>query len=121
VFIERSEGVSVGSTISVDDTGSVATVTAAGEVDLTTAPGLAASIATALATPGVATVVVDLSGVGFLDSSGIGELLRGRRSADEMGLAYRITGAAGIARRALEMTGVWTHLAGNSAPGADGR
>jgi anti-sigma B factor antagonist len=105
--------------ITVGGTGSVATVTAAGEVDLSAAPGLAASIATALVTPGISTVLVDLSGVTFLDSSGIGELLKGRRSADEVGVAYRVTGAAGMARRVLEMTGVWTHLAGENASTSD--
>jgi anti-anti-sigma factor len=61
-------------------------------------------------------VEVDLSAVRFLDSSGIRLLLIGRRAADERGVAYRVTGAQGIARQVLEMTGVWAHLSGGSAP-----
>ena len=44
------------------------------------------------------TVQVDLSGVRFLDSSGIALLLRGRRDADERAVGYRVTGAHGIAQ-----------------------
>jgi anti-anti-sigma factor len=53
---------------------------------------------------------VDLSKVDFLDSSGVSLLLRGRRQADEHGVAYQVIGAQGIARQVLEMTGVWDHL-----------
>jgi anti-anti-sigma factor len=54
--------------------------------------------------------VVELSGVTFIDSAGINALLKGRRAADERGRVFRVTGATGIVRELLDMTGVWAHL-----------
>jgi anti-anti-sigma factor len=51
-------------------------------------------------------VVVDLTGVTFLDSSGIRALLTVRRIADEHGAALTVTGAHGIVRRVLTLTGL---------------
>jgi len=89
-----------------------ATVTAAGDVDLASAPGIDAAIEAAINTTDAETVLVDLSGVTFLDSSGITVLLRGRRLADEHHVGYRVTGAHGMILTVLEMTGVWQHLSG---------
>lgn len=92
------------------DTG-VTTLTARGEIDLTTAGQVAGRIG-ALTQIGANRLVVDLSGVTFLDSAGISVLLRGRRLADAHQVGYRITGAAGLVREVLDLTGVWTHLSG---------
>ena len=85
-----------------------------GDVDVTSAPVLGDAIRRAVATTGLELVEVDLSKVDFLDSSGISTLLLGRRGADERGVAFRVTGAHGIARQVLELTGVWEHLSGDS-------
>jgi anti-sigma B factor antagonist len=53
-------------------------VTVTGEVDLMTAPKLAAALEDARAA-GARLVVVDLSGVDFLDSSGLGVLVTAHR------------------------------------------
>jgi anti-anti-sigma factor len=95
--------------------GSVLTVVVTGEVDLSTNFAVENAITDAIAEDGVTEVEVDLSAVRFLDSSGIRLLLKGRRGADERGVAYRVTSAQGIARQVLEMTGVWAHLSGGSA------
>jgi anti-anti-sigma factor len=105
-------------TITVDDTGSLATVTPSGDLDLATTPDFAEVITRALTMPGIITLVIDLSDVGFLDSSGISELLRGRRGADEQGVTFRVTNAAGMPLQALELTGVWAHLTGGDAAGS---
>jgi anti-anti-sigma factor len=94
--------------------GSLLTVAVSGEVDLSTAPEVENAILAAVCGDGVTDVRVDLSDVGFLDSSGIALLLRGRRSADERQVTYRVTGAHGIVLQILEITGVWTHLSGDS-------
>jgi anti-anti-sigma factor len=94
--------------------GGVVTVAVSGEVDLSTVRTVDRAIAEALSADGVTAVQVDLSGVEFLDSSGISALLKGRRGADERGLAYRVVGAHGIAERVLRMSGVWTHLTGGT-------
>ena len=98
--------------------GSVLTVVVTGEVDLSSSPAVESAISDAVAADGVTSIEVDLSEVRFLDSSGIRLLLKGRRSADARGRTYRVTGANGIARQVLELTGVWAHLSGGS--GRDG-
>ncbi len=100
--------------VSSERTGDVLTVTVSGEVDLSTGPAVDQAISDAVSADGVRAVHVDLTGVGFLDSSGIALLLKGRRDADERGVAYRVVGAHGITQQVLEMTGVWLHLTGGS-------
>ncbi len=72
-------------------------------------------IAATVADEKTASVVIDLSQVSFIDSTGIASLLRGRRLADAPPKPYHITGASGLVRQVLELTGVWAHL---SAPGS---
>jgi anti-anti-sigma factor len=99
---------------SVHRDGSEATVMVSGEIDVASRQLLDDAISGAVAGDGTESVVVDLSAVKFLDSSGIAALLKGRRVADERGVAYRVTGAHDIVQRVLEMTGVWEHLTGAS-------
>lgn len=89
------------------------TLAASGEIDLSTVEQLEREIASTAHADATA-VVVDLSGVTFIDSAGIGALLKGRRLADERGQAYRVVGAEGLVRQVLEMTGVWSHLSGHA-------
>jgi len=51
-------------------------------------------------------VVVDLSGLQFLDSSGIAALLSARSRIVERGNGFALRGAKGIVRRVLEVTGL---------------
>jgi len=85
------------------------TVTVRGEIDLGNVDQLTTGIATAVRDD-VTSIVVDLSGVTFMDSAGISALLAGRRTADEHGKAYRVAGASGIVREILDLMGVWAHL-----------
>jgi anti-anti-sigma factor len=78
-------------------------------------PALETSIMSAFADQDIDTVLVDLSAVTFLDSSGISVLLKGRRVADERAVNYRVVGADGIVRKVLDLTGVWPLLSGESA------
>lgn len=57
-----------------------------------------------------AELVVDLSGVRFLDSTGIRGLIEVERAALDRGQRVVVTGAAGVVRRSLEVTGVLEHL-----------
>jgi ABC-type transporter Mla MlaB component len=52
---------------------------------------------------GIDAVIVDLSDVTFLDSSGISALLRGRRLADDTHPGYHVTGARGLVLTVLEL------------------
>lgn len=94
------------------DAGTV-TVAVSGEIDLSTVEQLEHEIA-ATADGEADAIVVDISGVTFVDSAGIGVLLKGRRMADEHGKQYRVTGAEGLVRQVLDMTGVWAHLSGQT-------
>ena len=94
--------------------GAAVVLMVSGDIDVTSAPALDSAIRRAVTTTGLELVQVDLSEVDFLDSSGISSLLLGRRGADERGVAFRVTGAHGIARQVLELTGVWEHLSGDS-------
>lgn len=88
----------------------VTTLTVTGEFDLASQDNAAGEISRAVHAGGVRTVIVDVSGVRFLDSSGISVLLKGRRDADRAGVGYRLTGATGMVREVLSVTGVLEHL-----------
>jgi anti-anti-sigma factor len=92
-----------------DDADSVAVLDAAGYIDLSNAELLARAIADALRAAG--TVVVDLSGVSFMDSSGLRELVVGRHQAEAAGRGYRVTGAGGHVLQVLEISGTLEYLA----------
>jgi anti-sigma B factor antagonist len=62
----------------------VPVVSVHGEVDVYSAPALKESL-TELLHSGVHTVVVDLSDVGFLDSTGLGALVEARAATNEVG------------------------------------
>ena len=102
--------------VSSNRSGGVLTVAVSGEIDIATSAAVETAVVRAVATDGVRAVEVDLSGVEFLDSSGVASLLKGRRSADEHGVEFRVTGARGVAKRILELTGVWAHLSGEPDP-----
>ncbi|MGI5241601.1 STAS domain-containing protein [Dactylosporangium sp. CA-139066] len=90
------------------------TLTPQGEVDPDTAPALEAALDAALDGGAPAPIVVDLSGVRFLDSAGISALLRGRRRTVAAGRAFRVTGADDFVAEVLHLTGVWDLLAGGA-------
>jgi anti-sigma B factor antagonist len=82
----------------------MAGVAVRGEIELATAPELTAALDDAIRAS-AGPFVVDLTAVDFLDSSGIGCLVRARAllGQDERSLA--VICPPGIARRALELTG----------------
>ena len=55
-------------------------------------------------------VVVDLSALTFLDSSGIGALAKCRNAAVRLGCRFQVRGATGQVARVLAITGVLTLL-----------
>jgi anti-anti-sigma factor len=85
----------------VEHDGDSTVVRAAGEVDIATAPQLRQCIQ---AFTGV--VVVDLSGVTFLDSSGINALIGSKNSLAESGGALRLRGVQPPVRTVLAATGL---------------
>ena len=100
--------------VSTERDAGVLTVAVSGDVDIATGPVVSDAISEALAAEDAESVRVDLSGVRFLDSSGIALLLRARRDADERGRGFWIIGAQGVTLQVLEVTGVLSHLSGES-------
>jgi anti-sigma B factor antagonist len=69
--------------------GDCAVLAVRGEVDVYTAPALQEGLSTLL-DAGARPVVVDLTGVGFLDSTGLGVLVAARTAAADSGRALPI-------------------------------
>jgi anti-sigma B factor antagonist len=92
--------------VHADDTERVV-VAVSGEVDLASRDRLQSAIVTAIGEAGPGhNVIVDLSETTFLDSTGIGVLVRGSQAADAAMVDYAIAGATGMVRQVLELTGV---------------
>jgi anti-anti-sigma factor len=78
-------------------------VAVSGEVDMTTAPELARAVETISSQ--TRTVVVDLCGATFLDSSGLNALISAQRALLKRQVTLRIVAPAdGIVRRVFEIT-----------------
>jgi anti-sigma B factor antagonist len=89
----------------VSYSGEAAEVVVCGEVDLTTAPEVQREVMAALALP-IRAITVHLGRVTFLDSSGIGALLRVQRSACDLGVTFGLVSIPRGVRRVFEITGV---------------
>ncbi len=77
-----------------------------GEVDTLTAPALEQALRDLLADPGAGQlVVVDLTGVTFLASSGLAVLIRAAHRATERHLRLRLVAPSRAVRRPLQITG----------------
>jgi anti-anti-sigma factor len=100
---EGGEGVAIESARA----GSTVVLTVRGELDLRTVPTLRARLAEALAT-GHGAVVVDLTGVAFMDSTGLATLLNALRRLTRAGRRLVLTCGDGPVRRMLHLT----HLLG---------
>jgi len=83
-----------------------------GDIDLATRHELDSGLTAAIATTGIEVVEVDLSGVQFIDSSGIAVLLRQRRRAEAAGVGFRVVAASDLTQRILSVGGVWQLLSG---------
>jgi anti-sigma B factor antagonist len=79
----------------------------AGDLDIENLTPAAQALA-ALVAQRPRAVVVDLSGVGFCDSSGLNLLLRTRLAAEEEGVALRLAAVPPTVMRVLELTGAHT-------------
>jgi anti-sigma B factor antagonist len=90
--------------------GDIAVLAVTGEVDMATAPELARAIG--LVSDHARRVVVDFTGVTFLDSSGLNALVRGRRELGEQGIALRVVVPSGSpVHRVFEITQLTESLA----------
>jgi anti-sigma B factor antagonist len=85
-------------------------VTPYGEIDRDTAPQVRDVLEEAVRQVPGGVVEVEMRHVTFMDSSGIGALLSGRRLGDSTGATVRVRNATPPVRTVLEMTNVWQLL-----------
>lgn len=86
--------------------GNVLLVSVAGELDLETAPRLRTLVDARLAHTGARHLLLDMAGVSFLDSSGLGAILGRYRTVSGAGGSMGIAGARTGVKRVLKLSGV---------------
>jgi anti-sigma B factor antagonist len=90
------------------DEGGAVVIAVAGDLDIATADQLFRESQDALRTGAGARLVLDLSGVAFLDSSGIGTLVELRNVANDSGGSLVLRRPSERTRRLLEITALDT-------------
>lgn len=92
--------------ITVSSQNSALTIALSGEIDHHGAREMMAQLDLAIAERLPARLTLDLSGVTFMDSSGIAVLLRARRQMQRTGGLVRVVSIPAQARRVLDAAGV---------------
>ena len=100
----------------VDATG-FETLRVLGECDLYNAQHLTRAAQERLAR-GVKRLRIDMSGVSYLDSTGVGAIIRLVQSAKKMGRELRFSGITGTPRRVLVMSNIISIMKEDPAPEA---
>jgi anti-sigma B factor antagonist len=80
-------------------------IAAFGEIDVATAPELRSALNTMI-DGGASAVEVDMAGVTFIDSSGLGALIAALKRARQRDSDITISNLAGATRRVFEITGL---------------
>jgi anti-sigma B factor antagonist len=80
--------------------------TLAGELDIDRADDVRDDLARAAAEPGCRYLRVDVSGLGFIDSYGLGALVSARNSAAAQGVTMTLAEPSPPVRKAVEVTGL---------------
>jgi anti-anti-sigma factor len=96
--------------ISVIRDGNHVTARLAGEFDMSATFVVEPTLERALAEPGVGALTVDLSQLSFIDSTGIGILLRLQPEAQARGIELSLVPAPGHVQRVFEVAGVAEEL-----------
>lgn len=91
-------------TVTSQDSG--LTIALSGEIDHHGARTMMAQLDEAITTRLPTRLVLNMSGVTFMDSSGIAVLLRALRQMERSGGSLRVTGVPAQARRVLDAAGV---------------
>ena len=95
--------------VEVSGSGPAVCVTAAGEIDSTSAPVLREQL-DSLLEGGVREVTVDLCQVTFLDSAGLCVLAAAHRRAVRQNVTMRVLASSRAVIRPLQITGLWDLL-----------
>jgi anti-sigma B factor antagonist len=102
----RGAGIEVVVDVSRQQSGSVARLTVAGEIDMASVDALAKALLDAMLNPGISAIEIDFSAVTFCDSSGVAALDEGYAAAREHGITLRVINLRPIVSRVLEITGL---------------
>ncbi|BFU47686.1 STAS domain-containing protein [Krasilnikovia sp. MM14-A1004] len=94
------------------DSDATTRLSATGEIDMVTAVQVTEAVEKTLADREPAHLVIDLSEVTFLDSTGMRALLTAQRVAAEHHSRLRIAGARGVVEQVLTITGLLDVLDG---------
>lgn len=92
--------------MNLTDSGGTVTLTLAGEVDHHGARAMMEEVSDAIAQRLPRRLILDLSGITFMDSSGIALLLRTHRQMAQLGGVLRVTAIPPQARRVLDAAGI---------------
>jgi anti-anti-sigma factor len=95
----------VARSVRLAEPGPEAVVSVQGDLDLDTAPLAQETLAQALA--GAERVCLDLSEVRFFGAAGVGVVITARLQATTLGRDFRFSGAQGITKRILTLTGLY--------------
>ncbi|WP_328473104.1 STAS domain-containing protein [Actinoplanes sp. NBC_00393] len=92
--------------VSCQQLGSVARLTAAGEIDMATVGALTKPLQEAILDPSISAIEIDFGDVTFCDSSGVAALDESYADAREHGITLRVINLRPIVSRVLEITGL---------------
>jgi len=101
--------------VTTSDEATRAVLTVGGEIDVGSAHEIDAVVLVVAGWSETRDVVVELSEVTFIDSSGIAALLRCRQELDKAGIGFSVVGARGMPLTVLEITGVLPYLSASNA------
>ena len=93
--------------IAVDQVGKDAVVRLSGRIDVDSSPDLRDRLRTLLSEESLPkTIIVDLAGVSYIETSGVATLIEALRIARHHHTNFRLQGLSGAALRLFEVTGV---------------
>ena len=102
----REEGIGADFEVSIDEHANAYSVVAVrGEMDLHTSPKVQGAIERASENNGVGAVVVDMSGVAFMDSTALSALVRSKEALQKRGVALRLAAPSDAVGRIFSVTG----------------
>ena len=103
-------------TISVDQVGNDAMIRLSGRVDVDSSPDLRDRLRILLSEGALPqTIIVDLAGVSYIETSGIATLIEALRSARHHQINFRLQGLSGAVLQLFEVTGVLALFEANSS------
>jgi anti-sigma B factor antagonist len=102
--------------ISVDQVGKDAVVRLSGRIDVDSSPDLRDRLRTILSEEALPqTIIVDLAGVSYVETSGVATLIEALRIARHHHINFRLQGLSGATLRLFEVTGVLALFDANSS------